>query len=62
MEPKLQVEQSNLIDSYGALHIIEAMSSPPVWLAARKILAVDCDLTDLKAHMLPQLLVFFPSC
>ena len=56
----MQVEQSNLIDSYGALHNIEAMSTLPVWSGARKILAVDCDLTDLKAHMLPQLLAFFP--
>lgn len=44
-------------------HITNALWMPPMWLGARKISAVDYDLMDLKALMLPQLLVvLFPSC
>jgi hypothetical protein len=35
--------------------------TPPVWSHARKILAVDFDLRDLKAPMLPQLLTSLPE-
>ena len=46
--------------NWASPHVTEALWMPPVWSWARKISAVDYDLTYLKAPMLPQLLASLP--
>ena len=47
-------------DKHMSPLVTELMGTPPMWSQVRKISAVDCDLTYLKAPMLPQLVASLP--
>ena len=50
----------NLQTRGHANRVIQALWTPPVCSKARNIMAIHCDITDLKVPMLPQLMASLP--